>query len=270
MYSIGEFSKVTSLSVKTIRHYHEKGILNPSSVDPESGYRFYGQKEVERARAIVYLKMMTFSLAEIAEILSDFEEEGDLVEFLKSKKAEIEKKVNQLQNVNASLESIIQREMEAKTMVNSGEFEVEEREMDGQLVAIYDWRGNYSETGTAMGKLYKAAGWYATGKPFNLYSCTEYEEVTDISSCVPVKKEFNADGIRFEKTSRGRCLSLIHKGNYEEIGRSYQAMIDYISEKGLKAGLPTREIYIKGPGMIFRGNPKNYLTEIQFPLLEDS
>ena len=37
----------------------------------------------------------------------------------------------------------------------------------------------------------------------------------------------------------------------------------YLKQKGYKATAPSREIYLKGPGMIFRGNPKNYLTEIQ-------
>jgi effector-binding domain-containing protein len=37
-------------------------------------------------------------------------------------------------------------------------------------------------------------------------------------------------------------------------------------DKGLKMQIPTREIYVKGPGMIFKGNPNNYLTEIQIPV----
>ena len=52
-YSIGEFSKVTGLSVKTLRFYHEKGILVPSSVDDLSGYRFYDESKVEKARVIM-------------------------------------------------------------------------------------------------------------------------------------------------------------------------------------------------------------------------
>ena len=40
----------------------------------------------------------------------------------------------------------------------------------------------------------------------------------------------------------------------------------FLQRKGLQPGVPSREIYIKGPGMIFRGNPKKYLTEIQVPV----
>jgi DNA-binding transcriptional MerR regulator len=48
-YSIGEFSQVTELSVKTLRFYREKGILIPSSVDEATGCRFYAAAKVEKA-----------------------------------------------------------------------------------------------------------------------------------------------------------------------------------------------------------------------------
>ena len=47
------------------------------------------------------------------------------------------------------------------------------------------------------------------------------------------------------------------------IGRTYAKVFAYINERKLKVCSPTREVYLKGPGMIFKGNPKNYLTEIQ-------
>lgn len=62
----------------------------------------------------------------------------------------------------------------------------------------------------------------------------------------------------------GKAVSLIHKGPYETISRSYEKVMAYIKEKGYTPKLPIREIYLKGPGMIFKGNPQNYLTEIQF------
>ena len=45
-------------------------------------------------------------------------------------------------------------------------------------------------------------------------------------------------------------------------------MLKYVKERGYEVALPTREVYLKGPGMIFRGNPKKYLTEIQLPINE--
>ena len=58
-------------------------------------------------------------------------------------------------------------------------------------------------------------------------------------------------------------MSLLHSGPYEELGRSYEKAFAYIHDHGYEIELPTREVYIKGPGMIFKGNPAKYLTEIQ-------
>ena len=61
-YNIGEFSQVTGLSVKTLRFYHENGILIPCSVDEATGYRFYDVSKVEKARVIMRLRQMEFSI----------------------------------------------------------------------------------------------------------------------------------------------------------------------------------------------------------------
>ena len=64
----------------------------------------------------------------------------------------------------------------------------------------------------------------------------------------------------------GRCLTLIHRGPYDQLGRSYAKILQRAEAQNLKPTLPSREVYVKGPGQIFKGNPKNYLTEIQLPL----
>lgn len=62
-YQIGDFSLISRLSIKTLRYYHECGLLEPSFVDSESGYRFYDQNCLERVRIINELKELGFSLA---------------------------------------------------------------------------------------------------------------------------------------------------------------------------------------------------------------
>ncbi|HDL19393.1 MAG TPA: MerR family transcriptional regulator, partial [Bacteroidetes bacterium] len=70
-FSIGEFSRITALSIKSLRLYHEKGLLVPAEVDTSSGYRFYDEKNYEVAKSIKILKEYEFSLAEIKEILAE-------------------------------------------------------------------------------------------------------------------------------------------------------------------------------------------------------
>jgi effector-binding domain-containing protein len=78
-----------------------------------------------------------------------------------------------------------------------------------------------------------------------------------------VRKGNSGDGISVRELKGGKCVSIIHKGPYDKLGDSYKKIFSYINEKNYKTEIPSREVYIKGPGMIFKGNPNNYLTEIQ-------
>jgi effector-binding domain-containing protein len=97
-----------------------------------------------------------------------------------------------------------------------------------------------------------------------LYYDSDYrEEDADIETCFPVSRPTGELAKAARVLPGGKCISLIHKGPYDQIGLSYKRIYAYLEQKSYRALAPMREIYIKGPGMIFRGNPKNYLTEIQ-------
>ena len=80
---------------------------------------------------------------------------------------------------------------------------------------------------------------------------------------MPVRQQKAVEGISIRELRGGRCLSLVHQGPYEQLGRSYATIFEFINKRKHKVLLPTREVYLKGPGMILKGNPKKYLTEIQ-------
>src|ERR1041384_8070681 len=94
-YSIGEFSQVTGLSIKTLRFYHEKGILVPSSVDEASGYRFYDAGKVEKARVIMRLRQMEFSLEDIAAVLAECDDEADILNYLARQKQFLQQRIRE-------------------------------------------------------------------------------------------------------------------------------------------------------------------------------
>jgi DNA-binding transcriptional MerR regulator len=54
--TIGDFSRASHLSVKTLRHYHEVGLLEPSEVDPGNGYRYYSDDQIPLAQVIRRLR----------------------------------------------------------------------------------------------------------------------------------------------------------------------------------------------------------------------
>jgi DNA-binding transcriptional MerR regulator len=264
VYSIAEFSKITGISIKALRLYHEKGLLVPEHVDDQSGYRHYGPASVTRARAVVLLKQMLVPLDVISEILDRYENEADVVEFFSRHQTEIVGRIASLKRVVSSLDAIIDQERRVKAMLDSSEFKVEEKTIDALLIASIRWRGKYSDCGKAFSKLYGAMGRYVCGKPMDLYYDEGYkEDDADIETAVPIRKGRQVPGITIRELPGGKAVSLIHKGPYDLIGRAYEKLADYTQQQQLRCQSPVRQVYIKGPGLIFK-NPKNYLTEVIF------
>jgi DNA-binding transcriptional MerR regulator len=264
VFSIGEFSRITGVTVKTLRFYHEKGVLAPAWVDDQTGYRYYDSRQIDKVRIVTQLRSLEFSLDQVREMLATCEDEADILDFLERQKTLIEERLRQYRGIVGSLERIIHTEREARMVRQNATFDVEEKTLDTLLVAGVRMKGCYGECGKGFARIGRALGRYVSGKCFLLHYDTEYrEEDADFEACMPVREAKAVDGISVRELPGGRCVALIHQGPYEDLGRSYAKLLAYIKEKGYEVVSPTREVYLKGPGMIFRGNPKNYLTEIQ-------
>jgi DNA-binding transcriptional MerR regulator/effector-binding domain-containing protein len=267
LYSIGQFSKIVGLSIKTLRFYHEKGILVPSSIDEVSGYRFYDESKIEKARVIMWLRQMEFSIEDIDAVLRDCNDEAEILNYLERQKSMLQERIHGDREIVRSLNTILSSERDAKRLVECDDFRIKEDTIEPMLVAGIRMKGKYNECGTGFSRLGKAIGRHICGKAFCLYYDGEYrEDDADYEPCFPIRKEVTADGISIRKLPGARCLSLIHRGPYEQLGRSYAKILKHAEELKSRIALPSREVYVKGPGMIFKGNPKNYLTEIQLPL----
>jgi effector-binding domain-containing protein len=154
-------------------------------------------------------------------------------------------------------------------MKTDHEFDIEEKEVKTLFIAGYRMKGKYSDVGDGFKIISKEMGRHINGKAMNLYYDGEFkEDDADFEPCFPVRKGSSTDKISVRELPGEKCVSLIHKGPFDTINESYKKIFAYINEKGYKTGLPSREVYLKGPGMIFKGNPNNYLTEIQL-MLED-
>jgi len=79
--TIGEFATVTHLSVRTLRRYHEAGLLEPAEVDPFTGYRYYSADQIPPAQVIHQLRELDVPLAEVKAILAtdDPQQRADLI-----------------------------------------------------------------------------------------------------------------------------------------------------------------------------------------------
>lgn len=67
---IRDFAKLTSVSVRTLHYYDEIGLLKPGFVDPDTGYRYYDERSLERMQEIMFYRELDFSLKSILEIIS--------------------------------------------------------------------------------------------------------------------------------------------------------------------------------------------------------
>jgi DNA-binding transcriptional MerR regulator len=102
LLSIGEFSRMTFLSVKTLRHYHETGLLAPARIDPSSGYRYYEPSQVTTAQVIRRFRELDLPIEQLRAFLDAPDEEvrnGVIVEHLN-------RMSSQLQETQATVDSL--------------------------------------------------------------------------------------------------------------------------------------------------------------------
>ena len=202
-------------------------------------------------------------MAEIKDILGECSEEEDVQAFLEKKLVEVDDKVHRYAKISRDIKLTIQFERE-RLMKEETSFDVEEKVVDTMLIAGHRMKGRYQDYGEGIQVVAKQVGRHINGKAMCLYYDQEYkEDDADFEPCFPVRKGSSTEEVSVRELPGGRCVSLIHKGPYEGLSDSYRTLFAYIKEKGYKTIKPSREVYLKGPGMIFRGNPNNYLTEIQ-------
>jgi len=266
-FTIGEFSKITGLSVKTLRFYHEEGLLAPSSVDEQTGYRYYDAGKIEVARVICRLRELEFSLEEIAAILRKAGDDRDILGYLERHKEELATRTRHYRQIVNRLDHMIRQEREGRMAMQNETYDVQEKTIEPMLLAGVRMKGKYSDCGKGFSQIGRRLGRFICGPCFLLHYDHEYKEGdADFEACFPVRdgaRSKHADGIALRELPGGRCVTLLHKGPYDQLGRSYEKILTYIKNKGYCIQSPSREVYLKGPGMIFRGNPKKYLTEIQ-------
>jgi len=267
MFSIGEFSKVTGLTVKTLRFYQEQGLLKPTCVEEATGYRYYDANLIERARVLVKLRELEFSLTEIAAIMHDCEDDVDILTHLQRRRDAVEASLAHSKQLRGALTEIIATTLDRRQMYEKSVDAIQEKVIEPMLIAGIRMKGSYSDCGKAFARIGRRFGRHICGTPLLLCYDDEYrDEDADFEACMPVRKGGSVDGISVRELVGGRTVSLIHHGPYDDCGRSYEKLFAFMKRQNYMPASPCREIYLKGPGMIFKGNPKKYVTEIQVPI----
>jgi DNA-binding transcriptional MerR regulator len=254
MYKIGDFSRITGMTVKALRYYDEEGILAPSS-RTDNSYRYYDEHDFRRAQLITFLRGLKFSIAEIKDVLAGYTGEDDLSYYLAEKKALIMRQIKSERELIRSIDHFLQ----PKTEACGNDYEIEATELDAVDIASVRFKGAYENISAYFEALNKEIGGNAQGTPFCCFYDAGIAEVADIEVCVPVKGAAR-------RLPGAKALRTVHVGSYGTLNLGYKALVDYAYDRGIQFSSPSREIYVKGPGALFAGNPNKYVTQIAIPI----
>jgi len=120
VFKIGEFSKLVRVSARMLRHYDKNGLFIPAEVDPFTGYRLYSAKQIPLLMKIISLRDAGFSVDEMEEVLSRFDDPAYMADALAKKRRQV---LSQLEAERTKLDHItsmtekIKKEMDQMTYV---------------------------------------------------------------------------------------------------------------------------------------------------------
>ena len=126
-YKIGDISRLFNLSSEMIRYYEKMGIIKPVKVDPKTKYRYYSADQVQQLDAVLELKQLGFSLAEIKRLLDGGMENEKFMEALVHKKMSWQNIVFSAENKISAIDTIITRMSASRPVTKLDELSREER-----------------------------------------------------------------------------------------------------------------------------------------------
>jgi DNA-binding transcriptional MerR regulator len=277
MFKIGEFSRLSRVSIRMLRHYDQLGLLTPSQTDQFTGYRYYSADQLPRLNRILALRDLGFSLEQIAGMLDEELSTDQLLGMLKLKRAEVEEQMQLEQQKLARLEVRIRQMGESP---RHGAYDVVLRDIEPELAATYREVAADDDRIQQMFDLVEVyvaqyEGARADKPPFSIYYDDEYREKdVDAEVAVPLKyaiSESESIHVRhFPRLSNVACV--VHVGEYAEIYQAYNALLAWIEANEYRMVGPIREVYLRfgADGLNFElpptylGSDENeYVTELQ-------
>ena len=259
--TIGEFSQLTHLSVRTLRRYHQGGLLEPARIDDDTGYRYYSSEQIPTAQVIHRLRELGVPLAEVQQVLAA-DDPNARADLLSSHLSRLEDELDRTRAAVRSLRRLLQPEPAA--------LEVELRSVAAREVAAVQDTVDLDDVlawySGAMAELDVALrGAADTGPPGGVY---ENELFTDERGHVLVYRQVQ------DIPALGRVEPVLlpavelavttHIGDHDDIAVTYGLLGAYVTEHQFSVAGPVRETYLVGP----RDDvpPASWCTEIGWPI----
>ena len=269
MIKIGDFARLSQVSVVTLRYYDEMDLLKPVKVDASTGYRFYSADQLPLLNRILALKDLGFSLEQIKLMLADNLRLDQLRLMLMRQRREVEKHLAEEQARLLRIEARL-RQIELEDKMPT--YDVVVKTAPALLVAARrvtiptnDQVPQY--LGPAYADVYdylRKQGVRDDGPCLTLWhSPADVYENEDAEAIVVIDRRLpGTDHVAVYELPATQVASVVHHGDFEEFTQGHAALLEWIDANGYRIAGPYREIYIKHE----KNNLSDTITEIQFPV----
>jgi DNA-binding transcriptional MerR regulator len=290
MFRIGDFSRISQVSITTLRYYDEVGLLKPLRCDEWTGYRYYGASQLPRLNRIMALKELGFTLEEVRQLLDEDLAVAELRGMLRLRRSELSRAISEEQVRLARVElRLKQIEMEGKM----SEYDVLIKRVEPMLVvsargvvpqrSLQTFAGAKAAEGDLVQEIGKVCdvlvpqvrrtmkreGAKQTGAMFLLYG--QRDDDVELEMVVPVERpagrradvDSESPGGFRELEGAEQVAAVVHRGGYGSLLGAYSALGRWIEDNGYRVSGPCREIYLHHDP---DGQPPAHVTEVQFPI----
>ncbi len=270
LFRIGEFSKMSKTTVKTLRYYDETGLLKPQQTDPFTNYRFYTSKQLIKLHQIKAFRQIGLSIDEIKMILAG----RNAKEILKKRKAELLDALACGQEQLSRIEFILSGKEEEYLMNYQAIIkELPECIVYAKRMTVPNYDAYFTLIPAIGEKMQKVNPDVKCAIPeycFIIYLDGEYKEKDfHVEFCEAVDrfgKDF--DDVTFQKIEKTTAVSVMHKGAYAGLSQAYAYAFRWIEENGYAVSGNPRESYIDG--IWNKEKQEDWLTELQIPVVKNS
>jgi DNA-binding transcriptional MerR regulator len=259
--TIGEFATLTHLSIRTLRRYHEAGLLEPAAVDPFTGYRYYDSAQIPPAQVIHRLRELDVPLAEVKAILAT-DDAGRRADLIAGHLQRLEDQLDRTRAAVASLHQLLRPDVE--------QLRVELRSVPPRTVAaVHDvvaregvvaW---YDSAMAALDAAFPVAE--RTGSAGGCYGNELFTEGRGgLTVFRPVREPRSSGRIQVTQLPAAELAVTVHHGAHDDIDVTYGRLGSWVVEHALAVDGPIHETYTVGPRE--SAEPNDWRTEIGWPI----
>ena len=257
MFKIGEFSKLSRISIRMLRHYDEIGLLVPEETDPWTSYRRYAAAQLMTANRITALRGLGFSLAETAALLACWEDRAAMERQLLARRAAAEaalrEAADRLRLLDTALERLRKDEAAMKYDVTIKTLPERQVASVRQILPGYDREGDL---------------WHIFAQETAALRIQdgEYKESdVDVEIQKTVKGAYpDTAHVKFKTVPPVTVASATFQGGYHLIGEVNQAVAAWVEANGYAFEGPFFNIYHVSPRET--RDPSEFVTEVCYPV----